>query len=289
MYQHTHCDEILPGDNVIVGLGDSFTQGVGTYDLETWASIPEKPSMYNISGQLFLEEQGQNNYIRQLVRNHLPGYKTYNLGVNGAGNRGAVKELYLNPLPKNLNNVVVILMCSGIERYDFLKKDDDTAGINWHQKWQTIFPCISDRGLISEVDRAYFERIWTPRSDAIELLMNIKDAENFCKAHGYKFVFATAFDRLVNKNLLIDQLGNKPYLIDMIDWNNFISTGDFYAIIDMVNQLESPPMSMYEIHQHYYDKLMPTKYITPCSHWSKEGAKYVANFIFNELQKRELV
>ena len=45
MYQHTHCDEILPGDNVIVGLGDSFTQGVGTYDLETWASIPEKPSM----------------------------------------------------------------------------------------------------------------------------------------------------------------------------------------------------------------------------------------------------
>lgn len=285
----THCDKIVPGDNVIIGLGDSFTQGVGTYNLETWASIPEKPSTYNISGQLFLEEQGQNNYIRQLVNDHLPGYKTFNLGINGAGNRGAIKELYLNPLPNNLNNVVVILMCSGIERFDFLKKDDESAGINWHQKWQTIFPCITDRGVISEVDKAYFTRIYTPRGDAIEFLMNIKDAENFCKAHGYKFVFASAFDRFVNKDLLKEQLANKDYLIDMIDWNNFISTGDFYAIIDMVNQLECEPLQMWELHKRMYDRKMPTKYITPCCHWSKEGAKYVANFIFKELQKRELV
>lgn len=286
---HTHCDEIVSGDNVIVGLGDSFTQGVGTYSLETWASMPEKPSTYNISGQLFLEEQGQGNWVRQLVQNHLPGYKTYNLGVNGAGNRAAVKELYLNPLPKDLKNVIVILMCSGIERYDFLKKDDESAGINWHQKWQTIFPCITDRGVISEVDRAYYERIWTSRSDAIELLMNIKDAENFCKAHGYKFLFASAFDRLVNRKLLIDQLNNKRYLIDMIDWNNFISTGEYYAMIDMVNQLENKPMSMVEIHEHYRDLKMPTKYISPCAHWNKEGAKFVANYIYNELQKRELI
>ncbi len=288
MYK-THSDEILPGDNVIIGLGDSFTQGIGTYSLETWASMPEKPSMFNISGQLFLEEQGQGSYVRQLVKNHLPNYKTFNLGINGAGNRAAVKELYLNPLPKQIGNVVVILMCSGIERYDFLKKDDESAGINWHQKWQTIFPCITDRGTISQVDRAYFERIYRSRNDAIELLMNIKDAENFCKAHGYKFVFASAFDRLVNKKSLVEQLENKAYLIDMVDWSNFISTEPYYAFIDMVNQLENKPMSMSEIHQHYYDKTMPTKYITPCSHWSYEGAAYVANFIHKELVKRELV
>lgn len=286
---HTHCDEILPGDNVIIGLGDSFTQGVGTYSLETWASIPENPAMYNISGQLFLEEQGQNNWVRQLVRNHLPGYKTYNLGVNGAGNRAAVKELYLNPLPKNLNNVIVILMCTGIERFDLLKQSDATAGINWHQKWQTIWPTISDRGPISRLEKEYFEQIWTRRSDAIEFLFNVKDAENFCKANGYKFLFASAFDKFINRDVMLEELQDKTELINMIDWDNFIGTGDYYSIIDMVNQLENEAMPIIKLHEFYSKKLMPTKYITPCAHWSQEGSRYVANFMFEQLKNRELV
>jgi hypothetical protein len=286
---NTHCDEILPGDNVIIGLGDSFTQGVGTYSLETWASIPENPAMYNISGQRFIEEQGQNNWVRQLVRNHLPGYKTFNLGINGAGNRAAVKELYLNPLPKNLNNVVVILMCTGIERFDFLKQSDATAGINWHQKWQTIWPTYSDRGPISRLEKEYFEQIWSRRSDALELLFTLKDAENFCKANGYKFVFASAFDKFINKKVVAEELQDKVEHLNMIDWDNFISTDNYYSIMDMVNQLENPEMPIIEIHQHYAKLPMPTKYITPCAHWSQEGSKYVANFIYEQLKKRNII
>lgn len=287
---NTHCDEIKEGDNVIIGLGDSFTQGVGAYSLETWKSIPDRPNMYNISGQHFLEEQGQHNWVRQLCRNHLSNYKVFNLGVNGAGNRAAVKELYLNPLPDNLGNVIVILMSTGIERFDMLKQTDDTAGVNWHQKWQTIFPGMTDRGPISEVDRAYFKHIYSARSDALEFLFNVRDAQNFCKSKGYKFLFASAFDDMISKKQLTLKLGDKANLIDIADWTDFIAVPGRRSIMDFIHQLEfkthKPMCDMYRI---FGKQLMPTKYITPCCHWTTEAHGIVSKYLYTTIKTRNLL
>ena len=68
MYK-SHCDIINPGDNVIIGLGDSFTQGIGAYSLETWKSMTPPASLYNIAGQFFVEEQGKNNWIVHQMHN----------------------------------------------------------------------------------------------------------------------------------------------------------------------------------------------------------------------------
>lgn len=289
MYPLTHCDHINPGDNVIVGLGDSFTQGVGAYSLETWKSIPEKPSTYNISGQLFLEEQGKNNWIQQLRNNYLPDYKVYNLGINGGGNRATIRELYLNPLPSNLGNVIVILMATGIERYDLLKQSDDTAGINWHQKWQTIWPTVSDRGPISKLEKEYFEQIWSQRNDAFEFLFNVRDVQNYCRANGFKFMFASAFDTMISKKAISTNLGNKSQYIDIADWNDFVDPAPYTTVMDMLNQLEgNGQMGMHEIFISRTDTLVPSQYITPCSHWSIDGCKKVADFLFQEIYKRGL-
>lgn len=287
MYK-THCDTIEPNDNVIIGLGDSFTQGIGGYSLATWARIPN-PSTYNLSGQHFIEEQGKNNWVRQLKNLHLKNYKVFNLGINGGGNRAAVRELYLNPLPEKLGNVIVILLATGIERFDFLKQSDDTAGINWHQKWQTIWPTISERGPISRLEKEYYEQIWSPRSDAIEFLFNVCEAQNFCISKGYKFLFASAFDHCIDKKSISDALGDKNHLINMINWNNFISVNNRTSLMDMVNQLEHPPRTMMEIFQFCGKLKMPTKYITPCGHWTIDGNKYVANYLYNEIVNRKLL
>jgi len=286
---NTHCDYINEGDNVIIGLGDSFTQGVGAYSLDTWASIPTDPSVYNISGQHFIEEQGMNNWVRQLQLKYLPDYKVFNLGINGAGNRAAVRELYLNPLPDNLGNVIVILMATGIERFDFLKQSDNTAGINWHQKWQTIFPTVSDRGPISELDKAYLYNIWSLRNDAFEFLFNVRDAQNFCKSKGYKFLFASAFHTHINREMIKKDLNDKSEHIDIINWDDLISIPNKLSFMDMVNQLENPERTMHQIHQHHSKLKMPTKYITPCSHWTIEGQAVVAEYLFNEFKKRNLI
>ena len=286
----THCDRIVEGDNVIIGLGDSFTQGVGAYSLETWAAIPNNPPMYNVSGQHFVEEQGNNNWVRQLCKSFLPSYKTCSLGVNGAGNRAAVKELYLNPLPKNLGNVVVVLMATGIERFDLFKQSDATAGTNWHQKWQTIWPTVTDRGPISLLEKQYLEQIWSPRNDALEFLLNVRDAQNFCKANGYKFLFASAFDSQISRSNLLKDLGNKLKYIDVADWNEFIAIPNRNSFMDMINQLDGNNYcSMHEIFQRNASATMPSKYITPCSHWTIEGQLKVAEYLFKEMTQRKMV
>lgn len=290
MYPKTHCDIISEGDNVIVGLGDSFTQGVGAYSLETWASIPNNPAVYNISGQLFLEEQGKNNWLTQLRNIYFPNYKVYNLGVNGGGNRATIKELYLYPLPPKLKNVIVIMMVTGLERYDFLKKEDSTAGINWHQKWQTIWPIDNgNRGSISMLEKAYLQNIWSLRNDILEFLFNIKDIQNYCYLNGYKFMFAPSFDQMVNKIKMMKALENKAEFINMVNWDDFINLGPYKSFMDMLNQLEgNPPMGMHEIFQGRQNSLLPSKFITPCSHWSIEGCKKVADHLYNEIKARNL-
>jgi hypothetical protein len=290
MYPDTHCDIIKPGDNVIVGLGDSFTQGVGAYDIDIWKSMPSTPSTYNISGQHFVDEQGKNNWVRQLVNNHLPGYKVYNLGVNGGGNRATIRELYMNPLPPNLGNVIVILMATGVERYDFLKQKDDYCGNNWHQKWQTIWPTVSDRGPISRLEKDYLELIWSPRNDAFEFLFNVRDAQNYCNSNGYKFMFASAFDVTISKKEMIKSLEDKSEFIDIANWNDFVDLHPYKSFIDMLNQMEGNRyMSMHEIFKVRAESKVPTKYITPCSHWSIDGCKKVAEYLFEVMKKRGIV
>ena len=290
MYK-SHCDIINPGDNVIIGLGDSFTQGIGAYSLETWKSMTPPASLYNIAGQFFVEEQGKNNWIVQLRNNHLPDYKVFNLGVNGAGNRAAVKELYLNPLPANLGNVVVILMATGIERFDFLKQSDATAGPEGHQKWQTIFPAATNRGSISAIDTEYLKQIWTQRNDALEFLFNVADAHSFCKANNDKFVFASAFDQFINKEQILINLEDRSQYHTMIDWDAYIPPASGKTFMDMVRNLEGITNRLTQTDAHaYYQKLdVPSKYVTPCFHWSVEGCKVVAGYMFDELTKRNII
>jgi hypothetical protein len=285
---YTHCDEVNEGDNVIIGLGDSFTQGLGAYSIETWKSIPQNPATYNISGQNFLEEQGQNSWVRQLAK--LLNYKTYNLGINGGGNRAAVREMFLNRLPNNMGNVIVILMATGLERYDFIKQSDATAGINWHQKWQTIWPVISDRGPISKLEKEYMDQIWSARNDAIEFLFNVNDAKNYCKARGYKFLFCSAFDTAINKPEILKFLDNKKTLIDLIDWDDFIEPESYNTLMNMLNILEgNKSATMHELFQICGKMKVPSKYLTPCTHWTIDGQKVVAEYLHNEIKKRGLV
>lgn len=284
----SHIDTILPGDNVIIGLGDSFTQGMGAYSLETWASMKPNPSTYNISGQMFVDEQGKNNWVKQLRDNFFPSYKVFNLGVNGAGNRAAVKELHLNPLPKNLGNVIVILMSTSINRFDFLKSETITSGPENHQKWQTMWPVLSDRGPISNMEREYCNWLWSERTGSLEFLLNVAEAQTFCLANGYKFFFASAFDPLINRLFLERELRDYSNLIDIVNWNNFLCPQGFDHFMDYICSMENnPKFSKFIDGNSYFGSLeMPLKYITPCSHWTIEGNHEVAKKIYELIKNK---
>ena len=282
----SHVDKINPGDNVLIGIGDSFTQGIGAYPNEIWATFSKPASMHNITGQLHIEEQGKNNWLKQLRDNFYPDYKVMNLGVNGAGNRAAAKELYLNALPKDIGNVIVIFLTTGIERFDFLKNESETAGPENHQKWLTVFPSVnSSRGNVAKLEEAYFKTVWSRKTSSLEYLLNVSDAQSFCKARGYNFFFSSVFDNSANRNQLLSGLENYAYLIDTVDWAAQLRIADCRHIMDYICKLENHPSltDFHNSHEFIQSLSMPLKYITPCSHWTPAGALEVAKLVHSLL------
>lgn len=285
----SHVDTINPGDNVIIGLGDSFTQGVGAYSNETWATFSKPASMHNITGQLCIDEQAQNNWVRQLRDNFYPNYKILNLGVNGAGNRAAVKELYLNQLPLNVGNVVVILLSTGLERFDFLKNERETSGPENHQKWLTIFPSInSSRGNVAQLESSYAKTVWSRKTTSLEYLLNVADAQAFCKSRGYKFFFTTVFDSCALREELLLGLEEYTNFVDIVDWNDFLDIPENDHIMSYMCKLENhPKITELQDSGDFIRKLdMPLKYITPCSHWTPEGNFEVAKLMHQLLTSK---
>lgn len=288
------CDVINPGDNVIIALGDSFTQGVGAYSLESWEASHAlgKGNVFNLSANYFREEQHKNNWAAQLRDTHFPDYKVWNLGINGTGNRGTIKEMYLNPLPKDLGNVIVVLMATGVERFDFLKKSKETGGLYNHQRWQTIWPIEGDRGEISGIEKVYQNILYSPRSAATEFLLNVAEAQHFCNAKGYKFLFSSAFDTAVNKKTLFRWLDDDAKFIDIVDWKDFVKLKNDKSFMDMMCRLEDDARfnNFFEFQNKKIPETMtmPLKYITPCMHWTIEGQSLVAGILSDEIRTRGL-
>jgi len=277
----SHIDKIEPEDNVVIGLGDSFTQGVGAYSEETWKYIADKnPGLYNISGQHFIDEQGKNNWVKQLCKHFMPDYKCMSLGVNGAGNRAAVKELYLNPLPKNVGNVIVILMATGLERFDFLKKDKLTSGEENHQKWATIWPSLdSKRDNIAKLEKIYARQIWEEHVDVMEFMLTVAEASTFCRAHGYRFFFGSAFDDKINQTYFKKTLGEDYISFShLIDWKQFLKPDRCTSYMEYIRKLENNA-NLQDFHtssEYMQKRKAPLKYITPCNHWTVKGSYNVA-------------
>jgi hypothetical protein len=289
----THVDRIETGDNIVIGLGDSFTQGVGAYSNDIWASFSKPRNLHNISGQLHIDEQGKNNWVRQLKNSFLPDYKCMSLGVNGGGNRAAVKELYLNPLPDDVNTVIVILMATGLERFDFLKNEKRTAGPENHQKWKTIWPTIdSNRDSVAKLESEYAKNIWSEKVDVMEFLMNVAEAQEFCRSKNYKFLFGSAFDQRIDYEYFKQILGDDvtPWL-SLVDWSNFIAPSNCSDFMDYIRKLENhPSVNGFWEGSSYCNKLeMPLKYITPCYHWTIEGNYEIAKALHNILRNRSLI
>lgn len=289
----SHVDIIASGDDVVIGLGDSFTQGLGAYSIDIWSSFSKPAGMHNITGQYHIDEQGKNNWVKQLRNSFLTEYKCMSLGVNGCGNRAAIKELYLNPLPQDVGNVVVILMATGLERFDFLKNEKKTSGPENHQKWKTIWPVLdSDRGEVAKLEKAYAHNVWSEKTDVMEFLMNVAEAQEFCRARNYKFVFGSAFDDRINKTHFENKLDDdvRPW-INLVNWDNFISPSGCTDFMHYIRKMENHPkiQKFYEGREFCSQMNVPLQYLTPCYHWTIDGNYLIAKTMHKILKDKNLV
>lgn len=265
-----------PNDNLIIAVGDSFTQGIGAYPTHVWKAHEGQPH-FNVVGELYRDHQMANNWATQLSKNHLPNFKVFNLAVNGVGNRAAAKEIYLNNIPKTNGKVIVAFMISGLQRFDFLKQE--FIGKD-HMRWLTIWPIpdLHKGDPIEKVEQWYARYGHSDKTSIIETLTSIAEVANFSKANGYEFVFANAFDPLFDISRMKELLGEDNNLLNMVDWSKYVPinfTSEFLKKEPGADNLWSFASGL----------KMPSKYITPCNHWTIEGQRLVAEHIYKFLKE----
>ena len=276
---------IPEGAKVIIGLGDSFTQGVGSWETSTYLAHNNHIDIHNIPSDI-IDEMYENSWVHQLCKNHLPEYIPVNFGMMGNGNRAAVKELYLNPLVnlKNASKVTVVYMLSGLERFDFVNN-----AFPEHHHFYTMWPNYTDKNSTNpKLWKLYATTIWSDKFSIVEGLLNIKEAEMFCKANNYDLVITNAFDNRVTKDNFMSMLGSTHRdLINSIPWDKFLYPKRMKSFIELLTAMDGrPSLGSGGFFPYYTNLPAPTKYITNCAHPSKEGHRVIADTIYKFIKNQ---
>ena len=287
MFEHL-IPTIPKGSKILVGLGDSYTQGVGSWSKETYEKFNGKIDPLNIPDEL-IDEMYENSWVSQICKNHLTDYIPVNLGAMGTGNRAAVKELYLHPSIEfdNASDVIVVLMLSGLERFDFVNRAFPPNS-HFYTMWPHPWDTNSTNRKLWEI---YAKDIYSEKFTIVECLLNIREAEMFCKAKGWKFVVTSAFEQRINKDHFLKFGGLENLkLINSIPWEKFLYPKGMKSFMELLLDHDgNRHMANGEFYHHYSRLKQPTKYITNCIHPTQEGARVIAEEIYEFLKQNNML
>jgi hypothetical protein len=284
--------KIKKGSNIIIGLGDSFTQGVGGYPEAIWRINQGKincldPSMM----KKYKKYMYKYSWVSQLCEKHLENYIPVNLGCLGTGNRSASKEIFLYPEIEyhKANKVVVVYMMSGLERFDFIHKDFTDI-----HHFYTMWPNPTDeKSSNKKLWEAYASQLWSDRFAVIENIINIVDIQNLCKARGYELIIASAFDQRMNipyfRKVLPDYNHN---LIDLVEWDRVCYPQGCNSFMELLLKKEGyydVATTLGRFYEIFSTRDFPSKYITTCVHPTIEGYRIMAEELYNYMVQKELV
>lgn len=277
----------------IIGTGCSWTEGEGAYPEHVWKEYEGRVHRRAPADYLYPFEQ-ENSWVNVLTRDHLTDYQSVNLGIKGIGNRAAVKQLYLtDKVNWQEDEGVVVLMLSGLDRFDFVVRKGPGGGYNNH--YYTMWPYKrspeeSDHN--APLWEAYGDLVWSPEMAAMELFCNIKEAEQFVKSTKFKLVIANAFHHEPLPWVIKTFLGDSYY--NRIDWSMFVhddTASGNYAFIHELIELDGV-MDMRDKNAFYgvYPKFdWPQKYLTNDIHPTIDGYKHIASRLYEFMKSKSYV
>lgn len=285
------------GDCLIIGLGDSYTQGVGAYSDQTWLANKGKIPI-DTTDHALLREQFEGSWVNQLA-NMMPGWKAYNLGHSGTGNRAAVKELYFHQAELDkADRAIVVFLLSGFERFDFVQRE--LAGEHTH--FESMWPNFKDpNSHRPDLWKAYAEHLYSERFIATELLLTLFELQNYCRLKDYELVVASAFDMRFNKKWF-----NKVYdpgmfnhskcavgedFVNQFDWEQVLYPRGYRSFIELLVKLEGfdDDMAAGKWYPHYSALEFPSRYITNCTHPTRRGHEIIAMELFKFIKEKQWV
>lgn len=274
---------------ILIGIGDSFTQGQGGISLESDTYKEYGNEIFNGIHRLPIwNEEMKSSWVNQICVKYLKDYTPINFGKRGGGNRGAVKELYLRSeeIPKDAEDIIVVYMLSGMERFDFVQKGEQFS----HHHFYTAFPNPQKH---QPVWTAYANHIYNEQVTVVETIMNICEAQTWCKANNAKLIVTSAFDCQIRREYFIEKLPDiKKHLADLVDWDNFFRPEEYDTMLHMlIDRQENGSAEVEHLkHGDYWNKYsgkFPCKeWVTPCCHPTFKGHKLIARVLFDEIKRR---
>lgn len=206
----------------IIGLGCSFVEGQGAYDLELYTNYKWEHTCNHESIRFLISEQEieeiitlyptvqrgflrslnlttmehANSFTHVLCNKYFNGeYTPINFGLRGKGNRASIKELTLTPdLNWDLAEEIIVIYCpSGLERFDFCS-DMEFNGNSYITMWPHA-DILEGKPSRDMLWTCYKQLLWSEKSGVIEQIANAQELVTWCKLRNAKLIITPGFDR----------------------------------------------------------------------------------------------
>ena len=261
----------------IVGIGDSWTQGQGGIPEEVW--IDNKGDINKVDSEaepLYLSYERSNSWVKVLEQEFFPDHISFNCGMRGYSNRGAVKNLYYYPPPtSHFKEGYLVFLTTAFSRFD-LPCPNGPRLPHERRKLQTYFAFKPMDDPYRPGIKNFYEEAYSDHVGQQETLLALLEAQTYAKACNLEFFFGAGIEPI--ESLLLD-----PYnLAEQIDWSrNITPSGCFLEELwDLEKRENTVPHP-----KHPEGFNMPGKYIHYENHPSIEGYRYIAKRIRNHIFK----
>jgi hypothetical protein len=251
----------------------------------------------------------KNAFVNVLCKKYFEGqYTPINLGLQGCGNRGSIKELYMYPeINWNLaKEIIVIYAPSGIERFDFV---NDTSQSHEHFNFKCMWP--NPQGLDPSPKRdlwdAYSKIIYSEKFCIIEQILHVQELMTWCKLNNAKLVVTPGFDRRYDKDYFrevlkhrVERRDNEEFvkasvpilyrndddrtnLLELFPWHLMFRPEGHATIIDLSMSKEKNLENTNEFYIQFLGKGSSDGWITPCSHPSQKSHDLFAQHLYTHI------
>lgn len=278
--------KILNEDHkLLIGLGCSFTQGQGSYSIETQEKRNWNIRVHDNDEELVSE--AYNNSWVNLVAKEI-GYMPINLGQAGGGNRQAAKSLHMfhNEKLQNAKEKIVIFMMTGLERFSYVAKNFDHDSQDY---WFTCWPNddVPNDNPMKNVWKGYATDVYDDNVGFLETYLNLMEVITWCKAHNAKLILTPAFSPDYINELFLPALNFNPnfdffypkgrlsmfhYLLEQDGFNENTQNGGYW---EEINFNDNYPKG--------------TEHVSRCCHPNQKGHEVIAKILIEELKRREYI
>jgi hypothetical protein len=212
----------------------------------------------------------ENAFVNVLCKKYFNGtYTAINLGLAGCGNRGSIKELHFYPDLdwNNIDEIIVIYVPSGLERFDFINDTYDN-----HYRWKCMWPHYenmpeSANRILSE---GYAKLLSSIKFEVLEQLAHAQELLTWCKLKNARLIVTPGFDHRYDREYFQHCLWE---VIHRDEKGSIVSVGDpnfnqYHTNIDNSNLIKLFPwdnMFMPAGYKTFADLVMSNENLTDTS------------------------